>query len=226
MKNYLPSCVSAVALSLSILALSASADPGSSSDPDHHRADFGRERPSADARHIADWIVDSADNVGLAFVIVDKKAAKVFVFDAGGTLQGASPALLGISHGDDTVPGIGDREYSDMPVKDRTTPAGRFVASMGMNAHGQDIVWVDYDAAISMHRVVTANKKEHRLERLATASILDNRISYGCINLPAGFYEKVLKPAFTGSEGIVYVLPENRPADQLFGAYDVAQRGR
>jgi hypothetical protein len=190
------------------------------------RADFAREPASRDVRHIADWIVDSTDNLGLPFVIVDKTDARVFVFDAGGRLLGAAPALLGSARGDHTVPGIGDREYSDMRPADRTTPAGRFVAALGRNIRGEDIVWVDYDAAVSLHRVITTKPKERRLERLATPTPLDNRISYGCINVPARFYENVVSPAFTGTDGIVYVLPETRPVREVFGSYDIDERVR
>jgi hypothetical protein len=190
----------------------------------HHRAFFGGERPSRDAREVANWIVDSADNLGLPFVIVDKIGARVFVFDAGGTIRGAAAALLGSARGDHTVPGIGDREYADMRPEERTTPAGRFVASRGINARGEDIVWVDYDSAVSLHRVVTSNRKERRLHRLATPTPLDNRISYGCINVPALFFDKVVKPAFLDTDGIVYVLPETKPARQVFGANTVQAR--
>lgn len=188
------------------------------------RADFGSERASPDARHVADWIVDSADNLGLPFVIVDKTDARVFVFDAGGRIRGAAPALLGVARGDHAVPGIGERQYTEMPPKDRTTPAGRFVAGLGMSTRGEDVLWVDYEGAVSLHRVVTAKPKERRLQRLATATPLDNRISYGCINVPARFYETVVSPAFAGTDGIVYVLPETRPARELFGSYDAAER--
>ncbi len=186
-----------------------------------HRANFGRERASRAAREIADWVVDSADNLGLPFVIVDKIDAKIFVFDASGHIRGAAPALLGLARGDETVPGIGDREFSDMPPETRTTPAGRFVASLGMDTRGEDVVWVDYDAAVSLHRVITTKPKERRLQRLATATPLDNRISYGCINVPKRFYEHVVHPVFFASDGIVYVLPETRPAREVFGSYDV-----
>ena len=37
-------------------------------------------------------------------------------------------------------------------AEERTTPAGRFVASLDRDVHGQEVLWVDYDAAISMHR--------------------------------------------------------------------------
>jgi hypothetical protein len=185
------------------------------------RADFERERASQEARQVADWVVDSGDNRSLPFAIVDKTEAKVFVFDAGGRLRGAAPALLGLARGDDAVAGIGERPLSSIPPAERTTPAGRFVAALGMNARGQDILWVDYDGAVSMHRVITTKPKERRAQRLATATPLDNRISYGCINVPAKFYENVVRPAFTGTDGIVYVLPDTRSAREVFASYDV-----
>ena len=77
---------------------------------------------------------------------------------------------------------------------------------------------MDYAAAISLHRVITTSPKEHRLQRLATPSALDNRISYGCINVPAKFYETVVSPAFTGTDGIVYILPETKSLRQVFSA--------
>jgi hypothetical protein len=230
----LPACVAAREQTVYLGAAGSpgSAPPGapaqfaSEAQPEasanHRSAYFGRERASREAHQIADWIVDSADNQSLPFVVVDKTDAKIFVFDAGGRIKGAAPALLGLARGDHTVPGIGDREYSDMPPEDRTTPAGRFVAALGTNARGEDVVWVDYDAAISLHRVITNKPEERRLERLATPTPLDNRISFGCINVPARFYETVISPAFTGTKGIVYVLPEIRPAREVFGSYDVA----
>lgn len=168
--------------------------------------------------------MDSGDNRGLPFVIIDKTDAKIFVFDAGGWIVGAAPALLGLARGDDTVPGIGDRELSKIRPEERTTPAGRFVAQRGMSFRGEDVVWVDYDSGVSLHRVVTSNSRERRLERLATPTPADNRISYGCINVPVAFYNKVINPIFTGTSGIVYVLPETRPVHQVFGSYDVETR--
>ncbi|MHC1729518.1 MAG: hypothetical protein AB9866_26530 [Syntrophobacteraceae bacterium] len=193
--------------------------------PHPKRADFEREPKSRDAQHVADWVVDSGDNSGMPFAIVDKKDAKVFVFYTDGRLRGAAPALLGIAKGDDSTPGIGDRKMSEMGTEERTTPAGRFVAALGYNFHGKDILWVDYDGAVSLHRVVTNNPKERRLQRLATPTPLDNRISYGCINVPANFFNTVVSPAFAGTYGIVYVLPEIRSKSEIFASYyDVDSR--
>jgi hypothetical protein len=155
----------------------------------------------------------------MPFVIVDKMDAKVFVFDANGRLRGAAAALLGLARGDDSIPGIGDRKLADMRPEERTTPAGRFVASLGYNFNGKDVLWVDYDGAVSLHRVVTNEPKERRLQRLATPTSLDNRISYGCINVPVKFFDNVVSPAFTGTNGIVYVLPETRSNNEIFPSY-------
>jgi hypothetical protein len=172
------------------------------------RAIFDLERASSAARKTADWVVDSGDNRNLPFAIVDKADAKVFVFDPGGRLRGAAPALLGMAPGDASVPGIGTRAMSLIRPEERTTPSGRFVATLGRNLRGKEILWVDYDNAISLHPVVKGTPKERRAERLASPTPLDNRISYGCINVPATFFENIVRPAFSGTHGIVYVLPE------------------
>jgi hypothetical protein len=185
-------------------------------------ADFGSEMLSPDARHLADWIADSRDNAGADFIIVDKPYARAYVFDAEARLRGASPVLLGFARGDDSVPGIGLRPIAEVRPEERTTPAGRFVAERGRNLRGEDVVWVDYDAAVSMHRVLTTEPSERRLERLATPTVDDNRISYGCINVPVEFYEAYIRPTFATRRAIVYVLPDSKPVRQVFGSYDVA----
>jgi hypothetical protein len=180
------------------------------------RANFERENKSRDTRLMADWVVDSGDNGNMPFVIVDKIDAKVFVFDADGRLRGAAPCLLGLARGDDSVPDIGNRKLSSIRPEERTTPAGRFVASLGYNFNKKDVLWVDYAGALSMHRIITTKE---RLQRMATPTPLDNRISYGCINIPTKFYESVVSPTFTGTRGIVYILPETRPKSEIFAKY-------
>jgi hypothetical protein len=187
-----------------------------------HYAWFGSAVPSADARHLADWVADTGDNAGSAFVIVDKKFATLYVFDADARMRGASPVLLGAAVGDDSVSGIGTRPIADVRPQERTTPAGRFMAERGHNTLGHDVIWVDYDAAVSIHRVRTSNASERRLQRLATPAVDDKRISYGCINVPVAFYEAYVRPTFATRRAPVYVLPEVKPVQQVFGSYDVA----
>jgi hypothetical protein len=179
------------------------------------RADFLGEKPTPAARRVADWAVASHDHAALPFVIIDKVSAKLFVFDATGTLQGSSMALLGFAHGDDTVPGIGTRKLAAILPEERTTPAGRFVAQLGHDLK-TDILWVDYDAAISLHRVVRGNPGDRRQQRLTSISPMDNRITYGCINVPSQFYNAVVLKVFSSAGGIVYILPERRKLEDVF----------
>lgn len=173
------------------------------------------------ARQITEWVIQTADNQGLPFLVVDKIHAQVLAFDREGRLLGVAPVLLGLAEGDVSPPGIGDRPLSAIAPHERITPAGRFLASLGENLGGGGILWIDYDAALSLHPVITTRAADRRLQRLATATPLDNRISYGCINVPTIFYEKIVQPAFNGTTGIVYILPELLSLQEVFfGAPD------
>ena len=182
------------------------------------RADFAGQSVSAESRQMADWVVGRDDNQGVPFMIVDKANARTFLFAPGGALIGEAPVLLGLARGDDSPPGIGDRPLASIMPAERITPAGRFVAQLGINLAGQDILWVDYAAAISVHRAADAKvglTASGRLSRLASQTTHDNRISHGCINVSAEFFERVLRPAFAAG-GIVYVLPETRSIREQF----------
>jgi len=182
-------------------------------------ANFDGAHAPDDARQLADWIVTSGDNHGMSFVIVEKPQAEVFVFDAGGKILGTAPCLIGVQPGDDSAPGVGTMTLAQITPDMRTTPAGRFVSSLGPDLGKKDVLWVDYTDAISLHRVVNNVRSQRRPERLASPTPLDNRISWGCINVPAKFFDRVVQPAFTGTSGIVYILPEIKTMRDVFPAY-------
>lgn len=150
------------------------------------------------------------------FIVLDKVAARAWVFDAHAKPLGSTPVLLGAAKGDDSVPGIGERPMSQIAEHERTTPAGRFRLEPGRNHKGEDIFWVDYDAAVSLHRMRTADPVQRRAQRMASPEVTDNRISWGCINAPAPFYDAVIRPNFADGRGTIYVLPETRPLSWLF----------
>lgn len=186
--------------------------------------DFVGARASDDVRYAAGWVLDGADNHGKPFVIVDKREARVYVFEAGGRLMGATQALLGLTPGDQSIPDIASRAPASLRPSERTTPAGRFDSQPGHNAKGEDIVWVDYEASLAIHRLRPAPPAERRRERLASASVEDKRISLGCIVVPVAFYDEVVSPALGRQRGVVYVLPETRSARALFGDLQVGLR--
>ena len=170
-----------------------------------------------EAQTLLEWIQKSQDNGKAAFAILDKRQAQLWLFDAQAKEIGQTPVLVGAATGDASVPGIGERPIQEIKPHERTTPAGRFYLEPGKNAEGEDIFWVDYDAALSMHRV-RAKNSEKRLQRLASPTPKDNRISYGCINIPVAFYDDRLKPTLTAPRGVLYVLPENQPLQSLFNS--------
>lgn len=171
---------------------------------------------SSAADRLAAWVRETADNQGLPFLVIDKVSAQVAAFDREGRLIGVGPALLGLARGDVSPPGIGARPLSTITPGERITPAGRFLASMGENLGGKGILWIDYDAALSLHPVITTRPADRRLQRLATATADDNRISFGCVNVPADFYAGVVEPVFRDTTGVVYILPEVRSVAEVF----------
>lgn len=213
------SILATVGRGLGLLAVAAAAlafDAVQAASPlrDAKLADLRGEQVSPGVRGIAEWAMESGDHDGLPFVVIDKVDARVYVFDAEGRLRGSSPALVGAARGDETVPGIGSRPIRDIRPEERTTPAGRFTAVMGRGPKGEDILWVDYDNGLALHRVVTSVPAERRLQRLASNQPSERRITYGCINVPVAFYETVVGPTFAGTRGIVYILPESKPVGE------------
>ncbi len=180
------------------------------------QVDFGEISAPMDVRTVAGWAVASRNHADAPFAVIDKHRTHLYVFDSGGRLRGQTPVLLGHAPGDDSVPGIGQRKIEQVRPEERTTPAGRFDVASGRNLLNETVIWIDYQAAVSMHRVRATDPRERRLERLATATTEDNRISYGCINVPTAFFDTVVWPTLGGQRAVVYVLPEVKGLQQVF----------
>jgi hypothetical protein len=177
---------------------------------------FGHHAASAEAIALSHWVRESRDAAGRPYAIVDKRAARLYVFDARGQLAGATAALLGATPGDHTVPGVGLRAQTGQVAADeRTTPAGRFDAMPGRNLKGEHVVWADYASAFAIHRLRPGAAFAARQSRLESATPEDNRVSYGCVVVPVDFYLSVVEPVLGQAASVVYVLPETRPVQQL-----------
>lgn len=183
---------------------------------------LAQSAPASSAFAALELVRQRQDNGGRPFMLIDKRDARLWLFDGQARTVANTAILLGQAIGDDTVPGIGDRPLSQVEPHERTTPAGRFVAELGRNGEGEEVIWVDYDAAVSIHRVRARVAAQRRLERLASATPSDNRVSWGCINVPVAFFERYLLPLVAdkpvGQRPLVYVLPETRPLQTLFSS--------
>lgn len=185
--------------------LAALAQPGRAAE------DFDALRVSEDARSAVAWIRRSGDAHGRPFAVVDKRAAHIYVFDAGGRLAGHSSALLGSTPGDHTVPGVSDHAQAGfVGLDERTTPAGRFEATPGQNRSGEHVIWVDYESAFAIHRLRPGFAYQARAGRLAATQSAGKRVSWGCVVVPVAFYTQVVQRVLGTSASVVYVLPETR----------------
>lgn len=167
-----------------------------------------KDQPVSDTViELAGWVVASKDNQGYPFAIIDKAAAQVLVFGGDGRLRGAAPGLFGSAVGDHSAPGIAGLALREIPGRDRTTPAGRFVGGYGPSMDAGRVLWVDYDSAVSIHPTAMGVPAEKRAERLASPTPDDNRVTHGCINVAPDFYEGIMSKTFERG-GIFYVLPD------------------
>ena len=83
------------------------------------------EPPSRAAAQVINWVFETRDNGNRPFIVIDKVAGELFVFNSSGRTYLQAPALLGIAEGDTSAPGIGNRELSRIPVAQRTTGCAR-----------------------------------------------------------------------------------------------------
>lgn len=178
--------------------------------------DKGEVARSEDATRVIDWVGSSRDNRGLPYVIIDKNAAHAFLFDGKGKFLSGAPVLIGIAPGDDATPGVGKKSLAEIGPAEKTTPAGRFLAKFGLAAGNSRVLWVDYATSVALHPIPTGNPREKRAARMVSPGIEDNRITFGCINVPLVFYNRGVRPLFQRKGGYVYVLPDTKSLEEVF----------
>ena len=178
-----------------------------------------QEVPPTDVWLLADAVQRSGDaRTGVSsghFAILDKTGARLWVFSPYGRAIANSPVLLGQGIGDDAASDLGTRAFSRYSRSDKITPAGRFLTEEGVNLSGEEIIWLDYESGLSMHRVRNI-AGERRHQRVASGVIAQRRISYGCINVPADFFDQYLYPLFRSQSSVVYILPEVYNPEDIF----------
>jgi hypothetical protein len=163
-----------------------------------------------------EWVGATKDNAGLPFVVVDKVNARAYAFTPYAQLKATAPVLLGGGVGDMVLVSP-DAPMSAIPEHKRITPAGRYPSRLVIDNHGKTVLLVDGPNLITMHVVAKGTPAQRRAERLASVAPDDNRVSFGCINVPPAFFATVLDPDFRPAAGIVYILPEKTTPAQLFG---------
>ena len=155
------------------------------------------------------------DNKGMPFIIADKPSGQMFFFKVNGELIGFSSVLYGKSKLDILAHPLGKNltaeEINATFDIDKVTPAGDFTAVLRpAKDFGFALFFQDGNGkvgSIAIHTVYTGNIKERRLERLASADVTDNRISYGCINVSVDTWNDYIVPNY-GKGARVGVVPD------------------
>jgi hypothetical protein len=195
-----------VAISLALCLLQARAQTSDDAAP-----------LSAQARDALTWVLEHEDHQRRPFAIVDKRYARIHVYAGSGVALGSAPVLLGLTPGDQGLSApLDGRDPQSLALAERTTPAGRFATQPGRNLKGEAIVWLDYAAALAIHRLRPAPAHERREQRMQSARVEDRRISLGCVVVPVAFYEQVVGPALGHVPAVVYILPEAEASTPAF----------
>jgi hypothetical protein len=166
------------------------------------KTELARERASFDVERVARWALATHDHGGLPFLVVDKARAKLFAFGPDGRVTASAPVLLGASR-------------ADGPAAAGATPAGRFVAATWLSIRGNGIVWINADAALTLHGIPSGISPGRAPQRLASGDLDDKRISDGSLHVAGEFYRDYLRP-LKGQVSIAYVLPEVLPVRDVF----------
>jgi hypothetical protein len=157
---------------------------------------FSMAGVDGDRQGLIAWVVARQDHLGKPFVVADKAAGLIAVVSTNGQIVEETPALFGKKIGDRAVLGM--------------TPAGAFTLQRHLTdeaGYGGDVMffWSEDGADYALHRTYTLERPERREQRLSSASIADNRISNGCINISPAFYDRVVG-LMDGAK--LYILPE------------------
>lgn len=172
------------------------------------------------------------NNKGMPFIIADKPTAQVFLFKADGSLIKFFPALYGKTKGDVLSHPIGQKltaeEINRTLDSEKITPAGEFTAVL---RRGTDFpLQLNFQdaqgnvGAMAIHQVYTGNVKEQRLERLSSADITDNKVSYGCINVGLDNWNNFIVPNYAKGARVGVVPDETGALDKFIPPPDMTVR--
>lgn len=179
--------------------------------------DFKGAAASDEVRLVAAWIRRDNKHKGQPFIIAAKADGLLFAFNESGKLLARTPALFGAMYSDVLTEKQADKTLDEVLESDKITPAGVFPSTAYLSpSYGESVRFAGYaHTNLLIHRAPDAK----RLKRLQSATISDNRITFGCINALPEFVDRVLLPHFSQTS-TVFVLPETQSAALFFAISD------
>ena len=181
-------------------------------------------RPSGIAERLAGWVTATGDNGELPLHCSSTKSGRT-----------SSPLTRAASSSAPRRCWSGSRAgttrrqgsaTSSSPRSARTSarprPAGSWLGSVTRTATA-----LCFGSTSAMRSrctaVMSVNPGRHRLPGIHSSDPSRHRISYGCINVPATFYDDVVLTALaSGNAAVVYILPDTKAIDDVFPAFAAA----
>lgn len=163
-------------------------------------------------------IISQNDNQGKQFIVADKQAGTLTLYNALGQQITSTPALFGKATGDRiNIRNATPSGRYDMKRVEGSNIKGNEQGQYGNSAQALTVngeLQKNNAGNVAIHRVLPV---ENRQAKLDSATAKDNRISHGCINVPSSFYDIHLDHQ---QDTVVYVMPETNAGRT--GVFDVA----
>ena len=124
-------------------------------------------------------------------IIADKSDGNIYLWKNESKTLFKAPALFGKTYSDF----FSQAEYDSGKVTGFITPAGTFAATKMYSTYMSNYILAfvyGKKYVLAIHPVVIGKTDQRRLERLNSPEGGDNRITNGCINVPAEFFYTVL----------------------------------
>lgn len=181
---------------------------------------FIAQETSASAKRLV-RLVQSYAGPSDVSIVLDKATAQIIVMQ-GKEIVAQNPALFG-SNNSDFWPGGSQEAAFSLPIpmaEKKVTPAGTYkMAKMANDPdYGSSINFSVYKTyRLAIHRVYRGTPSERRPARLASALILDNFISFGCVNVSDEFYDQVIDKLVFSNNSFLFISPfDESKTDQIF----------
>ncbi len=148
------------------------------------------------------------------FIMVDKAQGRIILFENGQPVF-AGPALTGASTADQMPKTELTEKFDTLNAPDtKITPAGRYTVERGFDPEvGGPLFDIHEirgkDWGIAIHQLYLGIPAEHRDVRIASPSVEDKHITFGCINITTPTMRVLLHELPAKGPIPLYILPED-----------------
>lgn len=152
----------------------------------------------------------SITNINSAYLLLDKPTCTTYVIGLDKKEVGHCTTLLGTTMGEEpnVITDLDGNRYTQTT----TTPAGKYkvghegICKEDLITYDGRILNIYGSGSVCIH-IVYPGEYPERMKRLKSPTLIDNRISYGCINVTKEFWDKCIAP-YIDEGSIIMITPD------------------